>query len=147
MINLVVWGLPAPQGSKRHVGGGRMIESSKAVGPWRAAVTKAAQDRLNELDHDRPLFPRGTPVHLMIKFHFARPKSHFGTGRNAEVLKPSAPTFPTGIPDLSKLIRSTEDALTEAAVWHDDSQVVSLTASKHYGQAAHAVITIKERKP
>ena len=30
-----VLGLPAPQGSKRHVGEGRMVESSKRVKPWR----------------------------------------------------------------------------------------------------------------
>ena len=36
-----VLGTPAPQGSKRHVGGGRMVESSKLVGPWREAVKAA----------------------------------------------------------------------------------------------------------
>lgn len=33
-----VFGLPAPQGSKRHVGEGRMVESSKRVKPWRRQV-------------------------------------------------------------------------------------------------------------
>ncbi|QDH92357.1 RusA-like resolvase [Gordonia phage Spooky] len=35
-----IWipGIPAPQGSKRHVGNGILIESSKRVGPWRAVV-------------------------------------------------------------------------------------------------------------
>src|ERR1700676_3259288 len=37
-MKITVRGIPAPQGSKRHVGGGRMIEMSKAVGPWREAV-------------------------------------------------------------------------------------------------------------
>lgn len=31
-------GVPAPQGSKTHVGGGRLIESSRQVGAWRDAV-------------------------------------------------------------------------------------------------------------
>ena len=34
-------GVPAPQGSKRHVGGGRLVESSKKVKPWRRAVNAA----------------------------------------------------------------------------------------------------------
>jgi hypothetical protein len=35
-------GDPAPQGSKRHVGGGRLVESSKRVAPWRDTVLSAA---------------------------------------------------------------------------------------------------------
>jgi crossover junction endodeoxyribonuclease RusA len=42
-VIIVVRGIPAPQGSKRHVGGGRMIESSRAVGPWREAVRAETQ--------------------------------------------------------------------------------------------------------
>ena len=37
MIEIKVIGLPAPQGSKRHVGHGVMIESSNNVKPWREA--------------------------------------------------------------------------------------------------------------
>ena len=36
-------GLPAPQGSHKHVGGGRMVESSKKVKPWRQDVKAAAE--------------------------------------------------------------------------------------------------------
>ena len=32
-MRIVVRGIPAAQGSKRHVGGGRMVESSRAAGP------------------------------------------------------------------------------------------------------------------
>ena len=39
-----VFGLPAPQGSKRHVGEGRMVESSKRVKPWRRQVAAAYRD-------------------------------------------------------------------------------------------------------
>jgi len=35
-------------------------------------------------------------------------------------------------PDLSKLVRSTEDALTEAGIWKDDARVVECFASKRY---------------
>ena len=46
MITFHVSGTPAPQGSKRHVGGGRMIESSKKVEPWREAVARVASAHL-----------------------------------------------------------------------------------------------------
>ena len=41
-IFIPVIGIPAPQGSKRHVGNGIMIENSKRVKPWRQDVKEAA---------------------------------------------------------------------------------------------------------
>ena len=41
-IFIPVIGMPAPQGSKRHVGNGIMIENSKRVKPWRQDVKEAA---------------------------------------------------------------------------------------------------------
>ena len=40
---------PAPQGSKRHVGGGRLIEASKRVKPWRQAVAATSRFSLQAL--------------------------------------------------------------------------------------------------
>lgn len=43
MIDVVAYGTPAPQGSKRHVGNGVMVESSKRLRPWRQDVKAAAE--------------------------------------------------------------------------------------------------------
>lgn len=104
-------GLPAPQGSKRHVGGGRMIEASKKVGPWREAV-KEAVSLLSFTPFDGPLF-------IDIQFFVQKPKT----------VKRERPTVP---PDLDKLVRGLFDALTIANVWMDDALVVEVTASKSY---------------
>ncbi len=58
-------------------------------------------------------------------FTFARPKSHYRSGKNAHLLRDDAPSAPANHsgPDLSKLARSTEDALTDAGVWVDDGLV------------------------
>lgn len=128
-ISITVYGQPAPQGSKRHVGNGVMIESSKKVKPWRADVKAAATAAVDLLDGWTPL---DGPLSVSMTFAFLRPKSHYGTGRNAGVVKASAPMRPAGIPDLSKLIRSTEDALTKL-VWADDARVVEYRRlGKHY---------------
>ena len=42
LLQFYVVGDPAPQGSKKHVGNGRFIESSKKLAPWRAAVADSA---------------------------------------------------------------------------------------------------------
>ena len=68
----------------------------------------------------------------MLSFYLPRPKGHHGTGKNAGIVKASAPRFPATKPDIDKLTRSTLDALGEAGVWADDSQVVRLSVSKDY---------------
>ncbi|MGF0163132.1 RusA family crossover junction endodeoxyribonuclease [Streptomyces koyangensis] len=120
-LTVTVYGLPAPQGSKRHVGHGRMVESSKHVAPWREAVVWAMRREIARHSGWRPLTG---PLDASMVFSFARPKGHFGTGRNAGVLKASAPSRPAVMPDLSKLARSTEDAITTARGYEDDSLLV-----------------------
>lgn len=133
---------PAPQGSKnampiwrnRHNGppgdviavsldgrkelvGLRMTESSKFVEPWRAKVQMEATRRR------RGALPMDGPVVCSMVFTLKRPGSHFGTGRNAHRLKPGAPEYPTGYPDVSKLARAVEDALVQAGVLKDDARI------------------------
>lgn len=131
-LMITVYGTPAPQGSKRHLGRGVMVESSAKVKPWREAVKHAA---LDALDLTGPLFTRGDSLHVQACFYFARPRSHYRTGRNSDHLRPDAPEYVTGRPDLDKLLRSTFDALGEAGVYHDDAQVVRVEAVKFYADA------------
>lgn len=64
-------------------------------------------------------------------FYFLRPKTHYGTGRNAGVLKESSPAYVTTRPDLDKCARALADALTGIA-WRDDSQIVTWKVSKEF---------------
>ena len=132
-IFIPVIGIPAPQGSKRHVGNGIMIENSKRVKPWRQDVKEAA---LNYYDGE----VIDQAVEVEIIFMFARPKSHYGTGKNSRKLKPSAPVFVTskGKGDLEKLERSTYDALSQSSggsVLKDDSLVAQNRNTKRYSVA------------
>jgi Holliday junction resolvase RusA-like endonuclease len=69
--------------------------------------------------------------------------SHYGSGKNAEKLKPTAPKFHTVKPDATKLLRSTEDALT-GILWRDDAQIARQTVEKSYGERAGAWITVEQ---
>lgn len=106
-----------------------MVESSKKVKPWRRDVRDATlevmQDGFEPFDND-------TPLRVKLTFRLRRPKSHYGTGRNADKLKPSAPSYPAKRPDLDKLVRSTLDGLGESALYDDDSRIVELAVSKRY---------------
>lgn len=126
-LRFFIVGTPAPQGSKRHVGGGRMIESSKAVGPWRSAVAwQTAAAITGGLD---------VPVEVDLDFYLPRPKS-----------APKSRIWPDRKPDLDKLIRSTLDGLVEAGALADDARVQSVRAQKLYagpGQACGADVSIR----
>lgn len=139
-LAIEVRGLPAPQGSKRPVrlGNGRagVVESSKAVGPWREAVRAECQGQAAE--------PIPGPVNVTVSFLLPRPISHFGTGRNAGMVRPSAPAYPAGVPDLDKLVRSTLDGLTAGGAIDDDARIVRIIASKNYGTPAGVRIWIEE---
>jgi len=110
-LRLIVYGHPAPQGSKRHVGNGVMVESSKHVKPWRDDVKNAAEKAI--ADQLGQTYPLDEP--LVVRMVFTLPKPASAPKRRR--------TWPCRTPDLSKLIRSTEDALTNAGVWRDDARV------------------------
>jgi crossover junction endodeoxyribonuclease RusA len=132
-LRVTVIGTPAPQGSKRHVGGGVMVESSKAVAPWRDAVAYAACLAANQAE---PWVPEEGPVAVVVTFWLTRPKS-----------APKRRTLPDRKPDLDKLARSTLDALTTAGVIVDDARIVELTCRKLYateGFPTGALIKIKQ---
>lgn len=118
-MRIVVYGLPAPQGSKRFLGvrGGKgiLVESSKRVKPWRELVWAAAVAARQGPPIDAP---------IMCRMIFTLPKPASAPKRRQ--------TWPCKTPDLSKLIRSTEDALTNAGVWKDDARVVECVAAKRY---------------
>ena len=91
---------------------GRVIQSQgSALAVWRSTVGLAA--KLNEVK-----FMEG-PVAIELDFFLLKPRT----------IKRDYPTVP---PDLDKLIRAVLDALT-GIVYRDDSQVISIVASKSYG--------------
>lgn len=137
MIELWIAGLPAPQGSKRHVGRGIMVESNeKTLRPWRSTIAFEAIRALEAFD---PLgYPSRGPVRVTLGFSFPHPAGHFRTGKNAGLLKPSAPAVKATRPDIDKLVRAVLDALTGLA-FADDGQVVELLAFKAFGHAGVAI--------
>jgi crossover junction endodeoxyribonuclease RusA len=122
VLHCFVPGLAKPQGSKRHVGNGIMVEQVKGSRPWRTLVAHAAGQRMAGP-------PIGEALEVTLGFYFPRPKSHSGK----KGLKPSAPPWPTGrnLGDADKLARGVLDALT-GIVFADDSQVARLLVAKRW---------------
>lgn len=129
VLQLFVPGQAAPQGSKRHVGRGILIESSKAVAPWRTTVAWHASQA-----YPGPVLDGALGV--CIDFVMKRP---------AGAPKRSTP-MAVKRPDLDKLARAVLDALS-GIVWRDDSLIVGLHVTKRLaeiGEQPGAHITVRE---
>lgn len=76
---------------------------------------------------DVPPFAKDVFLAMAVCVFIDRPASHFGTGRNAHLLKPSAPARP-GFGkyggDLDNFAKLVKDALN-AVAFHDDSQIAA----------------------
>lgn len=119
MITIFVPGRPAPQGSKRYLGNGVSVESSKAVAPWRADIRSTLLEHL----HDEE--PMRGPVTVRLSFVMPRP---------ANTPKTAPTPYAIKRPDVDKLVRAVLDAIGSAGVWQDDSQVVELFARKRLAE-------------
>ena len=133
-----VYGSPAPKGSLKCIGArGKqrhvLIEDNTNTKPWRELVEKAGRAL--------PVSGLEGPVGVEVTLTLPRPKSHYGTGRNATVLKPTSPLWPIShqAGDTDKLGRTVLDGLQDAELFADDCLVVELTARKCYPTTPGAV--------
>lgn len=132
---VTVYGKPVTQGSKVRTRWSVRDDNADRLRPWREAVKQAALDVLAGRERLEG------PVSVVVTFTFDRPKS-------APKTRPCWPiTRSSG--DVDKLQRAIFDALTDAGVWRDDSQVIDVRARKVHvgdGGALHipgAVVTVQ----
>lgn len=140
VITFFVPGIPKPGGSKvagfnKTTGKGFVRPANKYTKGWMQTVAYFAHK-----EYDGEILTG--PIRLILTFVMPRPKNHYGTGRNANVLKSTAPFWHTKTPDRTKLMRSTEDAL-KGIIWKDDSQVCTGGCDKMYGEKTGVLIYIE----
>lgn len=137
-LDVRVFGVPKPQGSKRAwayvpaevmaaavaAGNPRMVrpqaslaEDNAAVRDWRTDLMLSIRGALR-----RPWTPVDGPVRADLVFYMPKPVSAPKRRR----------TWPHKKPDIDKLTRAVFDALTDAKAWQDDARCVMLTARKDY---------------
>lgn len=149
-VSFTVYGDAEPAGSKRQVpvrrkvngqwvptGRVLVIDANPKAKDWQDRVAKIAGETMAGQN-----LLLG-PVELQVTFYRARPRSHYGTGKNIGRLRDNLPIYPTTKPDATKLLRGVEDALT-SVVWRDDAQVCVQRTEKRYGEPARIEVTIRE---
>lgn len=151
MIRFSVRGIPVPQGSSRGFFNARahrvvITSDNQSLKGWRNLVATVAQQHApSELWTD--------PVSLGLLFRLPMPKSRENgactcthlLGRHRKMAGTRtgcrncpctdyhpAKVWPSGKPDLDKLVRSIGDALT-GIILKDDSRIVAIQVVKEYG--------------
>jgi crossover junction endodeoxyribonuclease RusA len=130
-IVVFVAGRPAPQGSKKPVGRGISMESSKYLPAWRRAVVKAMKDDGRKIHG---------PVYIECWFVLRRPK----------VVKDEMTGLGKNVGDGDKLTRAVWDALTIAETIDDDSRALEWYGSKRIaepGEQTGVLIVIRPYVP
>jgi len=124
MINEFIYGTPKPQPRPRaFVRGNRAsVYNPKSANEWKRAIALGL--------HRFHGMKETAVFHVELSFFFERPKSHFGTGKNANLLKSTASKKHNQKPDLDNLMKAPLDVLSNINFWIDDSQVVSSTITK-----------------
>lgn len=127
-----VYGQPATKGSMRCIGahGGRgrhtLIPDNKPEHKvWHRKIMAAGKKALEKYE------PLTGPLAIDLTFTFDRPKSVKATSRPWPVTRSSG--------DVDKLARAVLDALDDAGLYDDDSQIVTATTAKCYTDTPGAV--------
>ena len=126
-LSFTVHGTPAPAGSKKAVPiGGRwgVVDANPKAKGWKWQVAQVAGEVMRGCE-----LYQG-PIRLMLCFYLRRPKAHYNL--TLHQLRPGAPEHPTRKPDLLKLARGVEDAMT-GVVYRDDAQILDEVLEKRYG--------------
>ncbi len=121
-------GTPRPQGNPQQI--------TKHYSRYPSATIEHRNEVIRHLHQAWTGDPLDCAVKLSAKFYFQRPKSHYGTGRNWDTLKTSAPEHHIQVPDTDKLIRLLADALTIAGVIADDRLIVDTRGRKFWTSAS-----------
>lgn len=125
-LKIAVYGTPKPKGSLKHIGRGRLVEQVAGSKPWRIAVADAARVAMlpDDADATVPLPPFEGPLRVEITSTVAKPKSAPKRRVTWPVTRSSG--------DVDKHARNVLDALADAEVYGDDSQVLEVTSRKTY---------------
>lgn len=128
MIKIEIQGEPIPKARPRFAMHGKFI---KVYDYQDKLKNQTKLDIVEQMKFNKPDF-FNSPVNVRCVFHMPRPKSHYGTGKNKEILKKLA-IYEKHIkkPDVDNLVKFIFDCLN-GIVWRDDSQVVWCDAVKKY---------------
>lgn len=134
-----VFGPAQTQGSKKgflHPKLKRVVivdDNDRALKGWRS-------EWVGEMAQCRPTRPIDSAVELTITVYVRRPSAHYGSGKNAGILKGNAPVLPPSGKDNDKICRAILDAGQIAGWYTNDARVCDLSIKRRYDEGIERVI-------
>jgi Holliday junction resolvase RusA-like endonuclease len=135
MIQFEVLGIPKAQPRTKIARQGAFVR----------AYDPAAEEKLSlsaEIKRYAPVKPIDEPIVIKIEFYMPRPNNHYGSGRNAGVLKANAPLWCSSKPDLDNMIKYITDTMN-AVFYRDDALIFWITANKRYADMPKTRVMIQ----
>ena len=133
-ITFTVYG--DPKALKRH----RTFRKGNIVGSYDPSRVDKADFLAQAIEH-KPPKPLDEPVSLSVAAFFARPKSHYRTGKFKGALRKDIPEYHTKRPDFDNILKLIADALN-GVFWKDDSVIVWVQMVKLYSDCPRVEVTI-----
>lgn len=91
---------------------------------------KDKDDFIKAIQHF-PIEKMTKPIRCILHFYCKRPKNHYKTGKNANVLKDSSPKYNVNNKDLDNMVKFVLDALNDK-LYTDDSLIIEINCRKLY---------------
>lgn len=135
IIQRVVLGDPKPQQRARHF----------TRGTFTGTYDPSEKDKktfAGILQATAPETPLSCPISLEVVFYLSRPKNHYRTGKNHEMLRDDAPEYHSGRPDVDNLVKFVQDSLN-GIYYRDDALISELSAKKYYSERPRTEIFIR----
>jgi len=127
-ITLLIPGQPVGKNRPRFTRVGKGVRTYSDQGDKEQLWVMVVRQQLKEL----AVRHFSGAVAMKIVFWMKRPANHFGSGKNAGVLKASAPAAPVTKPDIDNLLKFLADSLNHCSIWIDDSYIADIDMKKRY---------------
>lgn len=142
IFEVVVYGKPQPAGSKKGFSRKnstftQIVDANPKAKDYKASVSQAAGEKMKA--KGIPLFEG--PLFVEFRFYLVRPKGHWNSKGELNAAG-RRKLMPTSKPDVLKLARGVEDALS-GVVYRDDNQIVREVLSKTYGSPTRVEIIVR----
>ena len=145
-FEVTVYGSPRPAGSKKAFSwkakdgrsGVSVSDDNPNSKPWKKQVAQVCGEAME----GRKMFPK-IPLQATFRFVRLRPSSQVTTKGK---LTRSAPDYPITKPDVLKLARAIEDAMSKV-VYIDDAHIVREVIEKDFGEPERVEIRIEAMPP
>lgn len=96
--------------------------------------SKKDKDDFIKVIGELPLEKMTKPIKCTLHFFCKRPKNHYKTGKNAHILKDTAPKYNTNNKDLDNMVKFVLDALNDK-LYTDDCLIVEINCIKTYSSS------------